>query len=107
MNQTILPSRLVKRLKVSQKGFIVKTQNKLIKTLETNYKSQYGNGFVIPDQVDNRNSQDFTFVMTGLVKTSLSPFNDKKWISRTETYSFGHYRIEDEELVDCLVANSD
>ena len=46
-----------------------------------------------------------------LVKTSLSPFNDKKWISRTEdkfkTYSFGHYRIEDEELVDCLVANSD
>jgi hypothetical protein len=46
-----------------------------------------------------------------LVKTSSSPFNDKKWISRTEdkfkTYSFGHYRIEDEELVDCLVANSD
>jgi hypothetical protein len=31
MNRRILPSRLVKRLKLSQKGFIVKTQNKLIK----------------------------------------------------------------------------
>ena len=67
MNRKILPSRLVKRLKVSQKGFIVKTQNKLIKTLETNYKSQYGNGFVIPNQVDNGNSQAFTFVMTSFI----------------------------------------
>ena len=67
MNRTILPSRLVKRLKVSQKGFIVKTQNKLIKTLETNYKSQYGNGFVIPNQVDNGNSQALTFVMTSFI----------------------------------------
>ena len=67
MNRRILPSRLVKRLKLSQKGFIVKTQNKLIKTLEIEYKSQYGNGFVIPDQVDNGNGQDFTFVMTGFI----------------------------------------
>ena len=67
MNRKILPSRLVKRLKVSQKGFIVKTQNKLIKTLETNYKSQYGNGFVIPNQVDNGNSQALTFVMTSFI----------------------------------------
>ena len=40
------------------------------------------------------------------MKTSLSPFNDKKWISRQEndytTYSFGHYKIEEEELVDSL-----
>ena len=48
-------------------NFIVKTQNKLIKTLEVEYKSQYGNGFVIPDQVDNGNGQDFTFVMTGFI----------------------------------------
>jgi hypothetical protein len=67
MNRKILPSRLVKRLKVSQKGFIVKTQNKLIKTLETNYKSQYGNGFVIPNQVDSGNSQALTFVMTSFI----------------------------------------
>ena len=67
MNRKILPSRLVKRLKVSQKDFIVKTQNKLIKTLETNYKSQYGNGFVIPNQVDNGNSQALTFVMTSFI----------------------------------------
>ena len=40
------------------------------------------------------------------MKTLLSPFNDKKWISRQEndytTYSFGHYKIEEEELVDSL-----
>ena len=40
-------------------------------------------------------------------KTSLSPFNDKKWISRDgdsfKTYSFGHYRIVEEEIEDCLV----
>ena len=67
MNRKILPSRLVKRLKVSQKDFIVKTQNKLIKTLETNYKSQYGNGFVTPNQVDDGNSQALTFVMTSFI----------------------------------------
>jgi hypothetical protein len=67
MNRRILPSRLVKRLKLSQKGFIVKTQNKLIKMIDIEYKSQYGNGFVIPDQVDNGNDQDFTFVITGFI----------------------------------------
>ena len=40
-------------------------------------------------------------------KTSLSPFNDKKWISRDgdrfKAYSFGHYRIVEEEIEDCLV----
>ena len=40
-------------------------------------------------------------------KTSLSTFNDKKWITREEnrfkTYSFGHYRIIEEEIEDCLV----
>ena len=40
-------------------------------------------------------------------KTSLSPFNDKKWISRDgdkfKTYSYGHYRIVEEEIEDCLV----
>ena len=34
-------------------------------------------------------------------KTSLSPFNDKKWIKRVDSdftsYSFGHYKIEEEE----------
>ena len=42
-------------------------------------------------------------------KTILSPFNDKKWIKREEreftSYSFGHYRIKQEEeaeLVDIL-----
>jgi uncharacterized cupredoxin-like copper-binding protein len=42
-------------------------------------------------------------------KTTLSPFNDKKWIKRVEseftTYSFGHYMIEQEEeseLIDIL-----
>ena len=34
-------------------------------------------------------------------KTSLSPFNDKKWIKRVDSdftsYSFGHYKIEKEE----------
>ena len=38
-------------------------------------------------------------------KTSLSPFNDKKWITRKgdtfTTYSFGHHMID--ELVECLV----
>ena len=33
-------------------------------------------------------------------KVSLSPFNDKKWITRREdnfkTYSFGHYKIKEE-----------
>ena len=40
------------------------------------------------------------------MKTSLSPFNDNKWIFRQEndftTYSFGHYKTEKEELVDSL-----
>jgi hypothetical protein len=46
------------------------------------------------------------------VKTSLSPFNDKKWISREgdvfTSYSFGHHKIVEEELMDCLtdLANS-
>ena len=42
-------------------------------------------------------------------KTTLSPFNDKKWIKRDEreftSYSFGHYMIKQEEeaeLVDIL-----
>ena len=43
---------------------------------------------------------------THLVTCTLSPFNDKKWISREgdkfKTYSFRHYQIEEEELVDCL-----
>ena len=44
-----------------------------------------------------------------LTKTTLSPFNDKKWIKRVKSdftsYSFGHYMIEQEEeaeLVDIL-----
>ena len=40
-------------------------------------------------------------------KTSLSPFNDKKWITREgdtfKTYSFGHHRIVEYGIVDCLV----
>ena len=42
-------------------------------------------------------------------KTSLSPFNDKKWIKKVDSnftsYSFGHYKIkkeEDNELQDNL-----
>ena len=42
-------------------------------------------------------------------KVSLSPFNDKKWIKRDgdvfKTYSFGHFRIQEEEeaeLIDVL-----
>ena len=39
-------------------------------------------------------------------KKSLSPFNDKKYITREGdiflSYSYGHYKIEEEELVDCL-----
>ena len=42
-------------------------------------------------------------------KVSLSPFNDKKWIKRDgdvfKTYSFGHFRIQEEEeaeLIDIL-----
>lgn len=37
-------------------------------------------------------------------KTSLSSFNDKKWIIRDgdewTTFSFGHYKIEEKELMD-------
>ena len=40
-------------------------------------------------------------------KTSLSPFNDKKWITREgdtfKTYSFGHHKIVEYDIVDCLV----
>ena len=40
-------------------------------------------------------------------KISLSPFNDKKWISRDgdtfKTYSFGHYRIVEEAIEDSLI----
>ena len=40
-------------------------------------------------------------------KISLSPFNDKKWITRDgdsfKTYSFGHHKIVDEEIEYCLV----
>ena len=40
-------------------------------------------------------------------KTSLSPFNDKKWITREgdsfKAYSFGHHKIVENELVDILV----
>ena len=40
-------------------------------------------------------------------KKSLSPFNDKKWITRYRndfiSYSYGHYKIKEEkELVDLL-----
>ena len=50
--------------------------------------------------------KDHSMYTADVMKTSLSPFNDKKWISREgdkfKTYSFGHYQIEEEELVDCL-----
>ena len=50
--------------------------------------------------------KDHSMFTADVMKTSLSPFNDKKWISREgdkfKTYSFGHYQIEEEELVDCL-----
>ena len=40
-------------------------------------------------------------------KISLSPFNDKKWITRDgdtfKTYSFGHYRIVEEDIENCLI----
>ena len=40
-------------------------------------------------------------------KISLSPFNDKKWITRKgdtfTSYSFGHHMIDELELVECLV----
>ena len=67
MNRKILPSRLVKRLRLSQKGFIVKTQNKLIKTLDIKYRSWYGNGFEIPNQINNGNDNDSTFIMMGFI----------------------------------------
>ena len=42
-----------------------------------------------------------------VTKTTLSPFNDKKWITCDgedyEALSFGHYKIEkDSDLIDCL-----
>ena len=40
-------------------------------------------------------------------KISFSAYNDKKLITRDgdrfKTYSFGHYRIVEEEIEDCLV----
>ena len=40
-------------------------------------------------------------------KTSLSPFNDKKWITREgdtfKTYSFGHQKIVEYDIVECIV----
>ena len=40
-------------------------------------------------------------------KISLSPFIDKKWIIREgdtfKTYSFGHHKIVEYDIVDCLV----
>ena len=41
-------------------------------------------------------------------KTSLSPLNDKKWITRDgdtfTTFSFGHYMIEDHEIAELLIS---
>ena len=41
-----------------------------------------------------------------IIKVSLSPFNDMKWIKREgnqfKNYSFGHYKIEEEEQVDFM-----
>merc|ERR1712035_12964 len=41
-------------------------------------------------------------------KTSLSPLNDKKWITRDgdtfTTFSFGHYMIKDHELAELLIS---
>ena len=54
-------------------------------------------------KIMNKEHEMFT---ADIVKTTLSPFNDKKWISRIgdtfTSYSFGHHRIQEEELVDCL-----
>ena len=40
------------------------------------------------------------------IKCSLSPYNDKKWISKErdefQSYSFGHYKINEEELIDIM-----
>ena len=54
-------------------------------------------------KIMNKEHEMFT---ADIVKTTLSPFNDRKWISRIgdafTSYSFGHHRIQEEELVDCL-----
>jgi hypothetical protein len=56
--------------------------------------------------------ENYELYTVDTVKTSLSPFNDKKWISREgivfTSYSYGYYKIVEEELMDCLtdLANS-
>ena len=51
--------------------------------------------------------KDHEMYTAEIMKTSLSPFNDKRWISREgdkfKAYSFGHYKIDEEEIVDCLI----
>merc|ERR1711873_293433 len=79
------------------------TINKLV---PGKFKDEMG-GTVIIEFVGLRAKMYSILASNTTKKTSLSPFNDKKWISRDgdrfKTYSFGHYRIVEEEIEDCLV----
>ena len=64
---------------------------------------QYTNEMV---RIQQENHKIFT---VKIEKKSLSPFNDKKWITREgdnfKTYSFGHHKIVEYDIVDCLEVN--
>ena len=91
--------------KKTANGVIAQVKRDLITHLD--YKNtlidngvRYHEGTKIVQKEHELFTADFT-------KRTLSPYNDKNWITYNEeddfiTYSYGHYKIDEHELVDTL-----
>ena len=96
------------RTKATCKGVSTAVKNMVLN--HEDYKNTLMKSEVKKDKMTRILQDEHQLYTVQTTKTSLSPFNDKKWITREgdqfTTYSFGHYKL-DEELVDALTELAD
>merc|ERR1712168_1643433 len=94
--------------KATCKGVNTAVKNEVLR--HQDYKNTLFNSEIKVDKMMRIMQDEHNLFTACTTKTSLSPFNDKKWITREgnefTSYSFGHYKL-DEELVNLLTVEND
>ena len=85
--------------KATAKGISGNVKNEVL--THQNYKDSLFQELQMRNKMTTIQSENHELFTVELEKKSLSPFNDKKWITREEniftSYSYGHYKISEYE----------
>ena len=83
--------------KATAKGISGNVKNEVL--THQNYKDSLFQELQMRNKMTTIHSENHQLYTMEIEKKSLSPFNDKKWITRKEniftSYSYGHYKISE------------